>query len=540
MSLLALSGVSFAYSGGSPVLEGASFSINPTDRIAIVGPNGAGKSTLLRLLAGQLEPAHGEVVRRNPLIVAMADQTVLTEPASTLFDFVFDAVGAPAQLRKSIHELEVRLSDPQCATEYALLINECGESGGYGAEAAVARVLGGLGWQDRDFERKMRSLSGGERTRAALARALSFSADLLILDEPTNHLDIAARQWLEDHLRNRQAATVFTSHDRALLEAVATRVIEIERGTVRVFEGEFLEYQESRALLDRQAWDAYHAFERRRAAVEQAAERRANLARRVAATPEGGAGVRNPFYAKKAAKVARTGRILRERVSESGVAKPWQEQPIEGLSFDHVVRSGEIVFSAHDLAKTYGKRTLFRNLGFTVRRGARLVIRGANGSGKTTLLRLILGREQPDSGTIEFGTKVRIASVEQNALQSDLDRSALDVCGAGTNARTLLACLKLGPDRLNRTLRELSGGERTKVALACVLDSGANLLLLDEPTNHLEIEAQEALEQALNHYPGTLIVVSHDRSFLQRIGVEATYLDVGATRSETVNGGYTA
>jgi ATP-binding cassette subfamily F protein 3 len=267
--------------------------------------------------------------------------------------------------------------------------------------------------------------------------------------------------------------------------------------------------------------------------VEQAAERRANLARRVAATPEGGAGVRNPFYAKKAAKVARTARILRERASESRAAKPWQEQPIEGLSFDHVVRSGDIVFSAHDLAKTYGDKTLFRNLGFTVRRGARLVIRGANGSGKTTLLRLILGREQPDSGAIEFGTKVQVASVEQDALQSDLDRSALDVCGAGTNARTLLACLKLRPDRLNRPLRELSGGERTKVALARVLASGANLLLLDEPTNHLEIEAQEALEQALNHYPGTLIVVSHDRSFLQRIGVEATYLDVGEARSQT-------
>jgi ATPase subunit of ABC transporter with duplicated ATPase domains len=249
MSLLALSDVSFAYSSGYPLFEGASFSVNPTDRIAIVGPNGAGKSTLLHLLTGRLEPVRGEIIRRNPLIVSSVGQSVMIESASTLFDFVFDAVGAPAPLRKAIHELEGRLSDASCATEYATLINEYGECGGYTAEAAVARVLGGLGWQDHDFERPMRSLSGGERTRAALARALSLTSDLLILDEPTNHLDIAAREWLEDYLGNRQAATVFTSHDRALLEAVASRIIEVERGVVRLFEGGFPEYRESRALL---------------------------------------------------------------------------------------------------------------------------------------------------------------------------------------------------------------------------------------------------------------------------------------------------
>jgi ATPase subunit of ABC transporter with duplicated ATPase domains len=242
--------------------------------------------------------------------------------------------------------------------------------------------------------------------------------------------------------------------------------------------------------------------------------------------------VRNPFYAKKAAKMARTGRILRERASESPVAKPWQEQPIEGLSFEHIARSGDVVCSAHNLTKAYSNKALFRDLSFTVRRGERLVILGANGSGKTTLLKLILGREQPDAGSIRFGANVQIASVEQDALEADLDRSALDVCGSGTRVRTLLACLKLRPDRFSRPLQELSGGEKTKVALARVIDSGANLLLLDEPTNHLEIEAQEALEQALNQYPGALIVVSHDRSFLQTIGSDAAYIEVGGIKNE--------
>jgi ATP-binding cassette subfamily F protein 3 len=536
MSLLGLSGVAFAYSGGSPLFEHASFSVNPTDRIAVVGPNGSGKSTLLRLLAGELAPTRGEVVRRDSLVTAVAEQGISTRSRSALFDFVFDVLDPLAALRTAIQDLEGHLSDPQSACEYAARINEYQDLGGYAAEADVARILSGLSYSEEDFERDVRTLSGGERTRVGLARALSMRSDVLILDEPTNHLDLGGREWLEDHLRNRQGATVLTSHDRALLTAFASRIVEIEKGKVRVFEGGFPEYRRSRELLDRQAWAAYDAFERRRAAIEQAAKRRAQLAGRVAATPEGGAGVRNPFYARKASKVARTGRILRERVSEEKrVDKPWEEQPIEGLTFAGVVRSGDIVLTAHDLTMAYGGKTLFRKLSFVVRRGDRLVIQGANGSGKTTLLNLIIGRAQPDSGTITLGSKTRFASVEQVPEGMDLDRSALVICGTSTNARTLLACLKLRPDRLNRPLRELSGGERTKVALARVLDSGANLILLDEPTNHLEIEAQEALEQALQRYPGTLIVVSHDRSFLQSIGAEAVFLDLSG-RVEMTSG----
>jgi ATP-binding cassette subfamily F protein 3 len=528
MSLLALCEVSFAYSAGCRLFDDASFAVNPTDRVAVVGPNGVGKSTLLRLLTGELTPTSGEIVRRHPLVLAVADQGLSSGSSSTLFDFVFEASGAVGRLRKDIRELERHLSDGERACEYAWRVSEYEARGGYAAEAAVARILGGLGYTAQDFERDIQTLSGGERTRAGLARALSTDSDLLILDEPTNHLDVSAREWLSDHLRNRQTATVLTSHDRALLAAFATRVVEIERGKVRLFEGGFAEYRRSKEILNRQAWGEYHAFERRRAAVEQAAERRQKLAGRVAATPDGGSGVRNPFYARKAAKVARTARILRERVSdEARVEKPWEEAPIDGLSFEGVARSGDIVLSARDLAKTYGGKTLFHDLTFVVRRGERLVVRGANGSGKTTLLNIILGRERPDSGTIDFGARVLPASVDQAPEDWELDRSPLEICGASTNARTLLGCLKLRPDRVNRPLRELSGGERSKVALARVLASGANFLLLDEPTNHLEIEAQMALEQALRLYPGTLIIVSHDRSFVQGIGREATFLDLG-------------
>lgn len=524
MSLLALSELSFEYPSGPVLFENVSFSVNPGDRVAVVGPNGSGKSTLLRLIAGNLEPARGQIIRHRTLAIAVADQEVPPGFRWNLFDFVFSAVSSLARLRASIRELEQHLSDPSSAGEYASQINEYQERGGFLAEARVTRTLRGLGYFPQDFHRDVQSLSGGERTRAGLARALSMEADLLILDEPTNHLDIAAREWLEASLVSGPAACVITSHDRALLSAFANRIVEIERSKVSVFERSYPDYRRARALLDRQAWLAYESFERRRAALSRAARRRDQVSARVAATPEGVRGGKD-HYARKAAKVARTARILRARASgEQHAEKPWEEQPMEGLIFDRVARSGDVAVAGDRLTKAYGSKTLFRDLSFHVRRGDRLAIVGPNGSGKTTLLNVIQGTTSPDSGFVRFGANVELASVEQNPGVLDLNLSPLDICGSDTTARTLLACLKLRPDRLNRPLHELSGGERTKVALARILASGANLLLLDEPTNHLEIEAQEALEQALRLYPGTVIIVSHDRFFLDALGPSLAYL----------------
>jgi ATP-binding cassette subfamily F protein 3 len=529
MSLLALSELSFEYLSGPVLFENVSFSINPADRLAVVGPNGSGKSTLLRLIAGDLEPSRGRIIRLRTLRIGVADQDVPTGLRQTLFDFVFSALPSLAQLRASTQELEQRLSDPSSAAKYATQINEYQERGGFLAEAAVMRTLRGLGYSPQDEERDVQSLSGGERTRAALARALSMQADLLILDEPTNHLDIAAREWLEASLASRTTACVVTSHDRAFLSAFASRIVEIERSKLTVFETGYADYRSSRALLDRQAWLAYEAFERRKAALDRAARIRAQLSTRVAATPEGVRAGKD-HYARKAAKVARTARILKDRANpengERRVEKPWEEQPLEGLTFDRVTRSGDIVLAASGLTKSYGSKVLFQDLSFHVRRGDRVAVVGPNGSGKTTLLNIIKRSTSPDSGSVHFGANVELASVAQNPDESDLTLSPLEICGPSTAARTLLACLKLRPDRLNSPLQELSGGERTKVALALILTSGANLLLLDEPTNHLEIEAQEALEQALQRYPGTAIVVSHDRFFMDSLGPELVVLSL--------------
>ena len=499
MSLLNVSGVAFRYPSTDFLFESVTLSIDPGDRIAIVGANGCGKSTLLGLLAGQLDPTRGALVRRRGLTIRMAEQEPHAEPGCSLFDYLVKGW-------------------PEIAD-------------GYWAEAAAARTLAGLGFRKEEFDLELDDLSGGQRRRAALARALLGRSDLLLLDEPTNHLDIPAREWLEQTLGTRQEACVVVSHDRVLLGAFARRVVEIERGELRVFEGGYAEYRVRRSVLERQAWARYEAAQRRQKAAEQASEKRTRLASRVATTP---VGVRHgkDYFTRKAGKISRTARILRERGSQQEAArKPWEEQSIPALTFDDVPRSGDLALAARDLAKAYGGKRLFSGLSFDLRRGERLAIAGANGAGKTTLLRILAGEEPPDAGEVRTGANLRVGRLTQDGTDLDAARSALEICGADSRARTLLGCLKLRSDRVNHPAGELSAGERTKVALVRLLLSGANLLLLDEPTNHLEIEAQEALEDALRQYPGTLVVVSHDRAFLDALGLEHAYVALCPTSS---------
>jgi len=447
MSLLALSGVSFEFSSGTPVFKNVSLSINPGDRIALVGPNGAGKTTLLHLLMGALQPSQGSISRRRGLRTAISEQD--------------------------------------------------------------SRIAG---------------QSGGEHSRQQLSRVFAEDADLLILDEPTNHLDLQTREWLERKLLRLHSAIIAASHDRAFLTAFANRVLEIERGEARVYNVGYAEYRATKQKRIAQHWAEYEGCERRKSALESAARKRDQLSAKVSQAPVGVKGD-NDFYARKAATVARTGRLLRERFSHPGVQvkKPWEEQSIGTLTFDNIRRSGDFALHVEGLTM----RGLFEGLTFHLRGGDRLAITGANGSGKTTLLRILAGQKHPETGSIRLGADVETASIEQVLEQQlDFSQSPLEICGTSTMARTLLGCLKVPANCLNRPLRSLSGGERTKVAMASILNSSANLLLLDEPTNHLEIEAQEALEGALRGYPGTVIAVSHDRAFLEALGKQTKVVEL--------------
>ena len=527
MSLLSSSGVAFHYSASDALFENVTFSVDPGDRIAIVGPNGSGKSTLLNLLAGSLEPTRGTIVRRKGLSIVVAGQQLGAERGESLFDFVFQAYPEAAKLRAQTQFLERRLTTPGVATEYATAVADYQQANGPALEARTIRALRALGFFPGEDGVPLCRLSGGQRTRAGLARALLASADLLLLDEPTNHLDLGGRVWLEEQLELRQGACVLVSHDRALLRSFSRRVIDIARGRVRVFPGSYDSYREHRFLLERQAWAEYQAFERRKIAADQAAERRAGLAARVAKTPPGVRGGKD-HYARKAAKVARTARILRERSTHGPqVRKPWEEQAIPPLLFDQVERGNDTVLIVREISKSYDAKCLFTGLDFQVRRGERVAIQGANGAGKSTLLKILAGQEHPDSGAVTFGLNLRLGWFAQDVEHLDPDQTALEICGTSTVARTLLACVRVRPDRINRPARELSAGERTKIALVHLLLSGANVLLLDEPTNHLEVEAQEAFEQALVAYPGSIVVASHDRAFLASLGDDLKSIVLG-------------
>jgi ATPase subunit of ABC transporter with duplicated ATPase domains len=359
-------------------------------------------------------------------------------------------------------------------------------------------------------------LSAGQRARARLAQILAESADLLLLDEPTNHLDARGRHWLAHQLLRHNRTSLFVSHDEDFLAQLATRVFEIRRGQFREYNGGYAQYQSQAQLLERQSWAAYHHSQRQLAAFERAAQRRDSLAAKVAVRPPDSRD--NPFYKAKSAKVARTARLLRERIPQlAQVQKPWEDQPISTLDFLHFTRPADPPIDLQNLILPFTGA----HLHLTIRRGERWALRGPNGSGKTTLFRTIRGELPPAAGAVKIGNNVKLGYFAQQAETLDPNESPLDCCLRGnpdrTWVQTILACLKLPRAYASVPIRLLSLGERAKTALAQILTAGANVLLLDEPTNHLEIEARLALRETLAQYPGTILFASHDQAFTEAV-----------------------
>jgi len=477
MSLLQARGLALRFAQEQPLFHAVNFEINPGDRIGLAGPNGAGKTSLLRILTGELTPDGGLVTARRGLAIATFSQSLPRDGE----------------------------------------ICEWPED--------VEPILRGLGFGTEAFYTPLAQLSAGQRSRALLARALAAPADLLLLDEPTNHLDAKARAWLEQFLLRHKRTCLFVSHEEAFLDAVATRMFELRRGKFREFPGGYQAFQADSAAAHRADWAAYEMEQRQLAAFERAAQQRSTLAVKVAVTPPGG-GAARAFYGHKAAKIARTARLLRERLPpESRHAKPWEEQSIPTLDFRNYTRSADPPIVFDRLTAGYGRNPTIDSLSLTIRRGERWAVRGPNGSGKTTLLRAIRGEILPSQGTVNVGHDVRIGYFAQEAETLDPRETSLEAClhhcSDVTWIRTILACLKLPREYANVPIAQLSLGERAKTALAQVLVSGANLLLLDEPTNHLEIEARAALIETLRQWPGTLLAVSHDEAFLEAVTTDS-------------------
>jgi ATP-binding cassette, subfamily F, member 3 len=492
---------------GSVLFDGVSFKVERTDRLALAGPNGAGKTTLLRALAGQVSIEGGELALQKGTRIALHDQRPPAQSPSPLRDYVLSGTADLAAVEQELRRLEGAMAsgDHAAATlrRYSAAQAQLEHAGGYDWRDRAASVVRGLGFTDADLDRPLSSFSGGELTRASLARALATQPDLLLLDEPTNHLDIESLEWLESMLKTLDAAVILVAHDRWFLEAVTTAVLELEGGKSVYFPG------------------AWHVWRREAAAraIHQAktAVRQAEQIQRLERFVE-----RFRYKASKARQAQMKIKQIK-KLEAVRVHKPDERRRGLGFEFLKPARSGRDVAVVEGLSLRAGDKQLLRDTSFAIERGEHVALVGPNGSGKTTLLETLLGQREAAGGKLRLGHGVVPAYFSQHEAELDERGSVLDAAMSGTGlkrpeAQNLLGrFLFSGWDEHEKPAAVLSGGERRRLALAITVASGANFLVLDEPTNHLDLESREALEAALDAFPGTVLLVSHDRALLDAV-----------------------
>jgi ATP-binding cassette, subfamily F, member 3 len=522
--LFRLAEVTKAY-GAQEVLRGVSFQLNPGEHVGLVGRNGAGKTTIFRLITGAETHDKGELERLKTLRVGVLAQHVDFAGAETVLEAALAVFSELRGLEAKMRDLEHAMTAVQ-GDELDLIMHEYSEAqhtyehqGGFTYHARAEAVLLGLGFPKDTFEKKAESLSGGEKNRLGLARLLLLEPDILLLDEPTNHLDVDAVEWLEEFLANYKSAYLIISHDRFFLDHTVTRVLDLEFGKVDSYKGNYSQYLEQR--------------EERRAQQQRAYEQQQEL---IARTEDF---IRRNLAGQKV-KQAKSRRNMLERMER---LENVNNLDTAIFKLKPAARTGDQVMILDELAIGYAPKVLARDLSFTLRRGERLGIIGGNGTGKTTLLRTLLGELKPLDGDIRWGTGVKLGYYDQRLHTVDDRNSVLDelrtVASATTTdgeLRGFLGRFLFSGDDVFKPVAALSGGEKGRLALAKLIYSQVTLLILDEPTNHLDIASCEALEEALNEYGGTIITVSHDRYFLDRIATQILYF--GKQGVEFYDGSY--
>lgn len=527
MTLLGMEAVAKGF-GAETVLVAASVTLNRGDRVGVVGANGAGKTTLLELAAGRLTPDEGRVSRTDGLRIGYLVQEVEggIDPAQSVYEYVASALAPVWRLEEQLAECEQALAATASETAAAPLLaaydryrQEYERSGGYEARSRLRAALFGVGFSETEFTQPGATLSGGQRVRAALARLLLSAPDVLLLDEPTNHLDVAAMEWLEGELGSYPGAALIVAHDHYFLDRTVNKVLEIRDGITTLYSGNYTAYRRQREHRDGEAREAY-------ARHQQTVEKLEAYVRRYKA------GNRSTQARSREHALARLGAAERPPAPERGPR----------IDFATVARSGREVLQLRGLGCEYPGKQLFSSLNLTVYRGQRLGVFGGNGSGKTTLLRVLAGLRPPDHGSVRTGAGVRLAYFSQDG---DELPGALTVLDAVTTegldpgpARSHLARFGFSGEDVFKPVSALSGGEKSRLLLARLVLTRANLLLLDEPTNHLDLSARAALEEALTGFDGTLVLVTHDRYLLDRL---ATHLLVlGGGTAHHFEGNYTA
>jgi ATP-binding cassette, subfamily F, member 3 len=509
---------------GQPLLRGVSFKLERRDRMTVAGRNGTGKTTLLRMLAGETSIDRGDLSVAKGVRIALHDQRPPLDRALALRDYVLSGCVEELAIEAELAELEARMtagsSDDALLARYARAQGRLEARGGYLWRDRATVMARGLGFGDDDLDRPLDTFSGGQLTRASLARALATGADVLLLDEPTNHLDIESLEWLEQTLVELDAAVVLVAHDRWFLEAVGTAVLEIEAGRSRFFAGTWHQWRKEQAAREIALGRAIDSQQAEIARMERFIERfryKASKARQAQSR------------VKKLAKIDRI-----ERDPAAG----------KGLDFEFAApqRSGRVIFELSDGRVEIGaeKVLLLKDAELWLERGEHVSLVGPNGSGKTTLIETLAGRRELAAGKLSTGHNVKVGYLSQHADElgagGDRSQSVLDAAQRETGltqgkARALLGRFLFSGEDAEKPLEGLSGGERRRLSLAILVHSGANVLILDEPTNHLDIESREALEDALRAFTGAVLLVSHDRALLDAVGTRTVAVEEGSLHS---------
>jgi len=511
MALISLQEITLKF-GGPLLFDRLSLQLEPGERVALLGRNGVGKTTLMKVMSGQIEIAAGEVIYQKGIKVTHLPQEVPHNIKGIVFDVVFSGLGERAKLLSDYHRVTHRLHSehtPQIMQELDRLQAEIDRTKGWDLDAQVEDVLSHMKLNgETDFE----TLSGGQKRRVLLAKALVIRPEILLLDEPTNHLDIDTINWLEDFLKDYPGTLFFVTHDRMFMTHLATRIIELDRG--KIF-----------------SWScSYQTFlERKQMALEVESAQRADFDKKLA---EEEAWLRKGVKARRTRNEGRVKALERMREEKKAQRQQIGQARIQAQEAD---ASGQLVIKAEHLGFSYGENNIIKDFSTQIMRGDKIGVIGANGSGKTTLLRILLGQLQPHKGKIHLGTNLEIIYYDQLREQLDEEKTVIENVTQGSDtvtingkSRNIIGYLRdflFTPDRARTPVKVLSGGERNRLLLARLFTKPSNFLVMDEPTNDLDIETQELLEELLMEYSGTLILVSHDRALLNNVVVSTIVLE---------------
>lgn len=504
--ILACKNVSKAF-GTAKVLQAVSFHINDREKVAIIGLNGAGKSTLLKIIMREIPADEGDIILAKGSTIGYLAQHQSLTSEHTIYEEILtvkqDVIDLDANIRNLEHNMK-HVEGPaldQMLNTYTRLMHEFEAKNGYAYQSEVTGILKGLGFNEEDFGKLVNTLSGGQKTRIALGKLLLSKPDLILLDEPTNHLDLISIAWLETFLLNYNGAVIVVAHDRYFLDKVVTKVVELDNSKAQSFEGNYSTYAEKKSMQHNALLKQYFNQQQE---IKHQEEVIAKL---------------RSFNREKSIKRADSREKMLDKIER--VEKPTDHTQMHFHLEPHIM-SGNDVLTVTELSKSYGNLKLFSDIGFDIKRGEKVAIIGNNGTGKTTILKIINEQVAPDHGEIKFGSKVHVGYYDQEHQVLDMEKTLFDELQDtyphldNTTVRNILAAFLFTEDDVYKRIKDISGGERGRVSLAKLMLSEANLLILDEPTNHLDITSKEILENAINHYDGTVLYVSHDRYFINK------------------------